>query len=122
MKEGMRHWRKILLVLGLMLPQLAFAVTQNCTGTGLCNPLGYSTLTEFLKRLLQIVAQIGFPLIVLFIVYIGFQYIAAEGNPDKLKKVHSYFFWALVGSLIVLGAEALSLAIQATVNDLSQGV
>jgi hypothetical protein len=124
----MKLFRNILALLAplSLMPQLALAAVttglQSCSGTGLCNPLGYDSLTTFLQRLLQIVAQIGFPVIVLFLVYIGFQYIAAEGNPEKIKKVHSYFFWALVGSLIVLGAEALSLAIQATVNDLSTGL
>jgi hypothetical protein len=94
----------------------------NSTDTGLCNPLGYSDLATFLKQLLQIVAQIGFPVIVLFMVYIGFLYISAEGKPEKITKVHQFFFWALVGALLILGAEALSIAIQATVGQLSQGV
>ena len=86
------------------------------------NPLGYNSLAEFLRRLLDLVVQIGFPVIVLFIVYIGFLYIQSQGKADKLKDVHNYFFWALVGSLIVLGAQALSLAIQATVEQLKAGV
>jgi TRAP-type C4-dicarboxylate transport system permease small subunit len=93
------------------IPSAAFAVT-------LMNPLGYTSLTEFLRRLLQLVAQIGFPVIVLFIIYIGFQFVSAQGNADKLKKVRENFFWAIVGALIVLGAEALSLAIEATVQQL----
>ena len=116
----MKHLRKIFLFGVLLVPQLTLAAT--CTGNGLCNPLGYDSLTTFLQKLLQLVAQIGFPVIVLFVVIIGFRYIAAEGNPEKLKKLHSYFFWTIVGALIVLGAEALSLAIQATVNQLSTGV
>jgi type IV secretory pathway VirB2 component (pilin) len=98
----------------LFLPLSAFAVQ-------LMNPLGYSSITEFLKRLLQLVAEIGFPIIVLFIVYIGFQYVFAQGNPDKLKKVHQNFLWAVVGALIILGAQALSLAIEATVTQLQGG-
>ena len=102
---------------GSLYPLAVFA--QSVT---LQNPLGYNSLAEFLRRLLDLVAQIGFPVIVLFIVYIGFLYIQAQGKADKLKDVHNYFFWALVGSLIVLGAQALSLAIQATVEQLKAGV
>lgn len=103
-----------------LFPLVAFAAGQNCEGgaNGLCNPLGYASLTEFLRRLLQLVAEIGFPVIVLFIVFIGFRFITSSGKPDELKKVRELFFWAIVGALIVLGAEALSLAIQATVNQL----
>ena len=103
-------------------PSVALAATCDNSGNGLQNPLGYCSLTQFLSALLQIVAEIGFPAIVLFMVYIGFLYISAEGNPEKIKKVHGYFLWALVGALLILGAQALSIAIQATVNQLSQGL
>jgi len=105
-----------------LLPSLAFA-DDVCHGanTSLCNPLGYTSLTQFLQKLLQIVAEIGFPVIVLFLVYIGFLFIAAEGNPKKLASARSYLFWAVIGGLIVLGAQALSLAIQGTVDQLKAG-
>ena len=109
-------------LIALALTALPLFALAACSGSGLCNPLGYDDLTTFLRKLLEIVAQIGFPIIVLYIVYIGFLFISAEGNPEKLAKVRSYFFWAIVGALIVLGAEALSLAIQATVDNLSQGI
>jgi TRAP-type C4-dicarboxylate transport system permease small subunit len=102
-----------LLALAVFAPLYAFAADAT-----LENPLAFDTLTEFLRRILQLVALIGFPLIVLFIVYIGFKFIAAEGKPEKIAEAQKLLFWALVGALIVLGAEALSLAIQGTVEQL----
>lgn len=118
----MKIFKKISLVLITAFPLIALADAPCSTGSGLCNPLGYTSLTTFLQSLLKLVAQIGFPVIVLYIVYIGFLFIAAEGKPDKLKEVRSNFFWAIIGALIVLGAYTLSLAIQATVGDLTKGV
>ncbi len=93
------------------LPLTAFAVI-------LTNPLQTSDLYQFLSMLLRLVAQIAFPIIVLFFVYIGFLFVTGASNPDQIKKARSYFLWAVVGALLVLGAYALSLAIQATVNQL----
>jgi hypothetical protein len=84
----------------------------------LYNPIGTNDLSAFLAKILHLVVQIVFPIIVLFIVYIGFLFVSSQGNPEKLKEAKEYFFWALVGALIVLGAEALSLAIKATVDQL----
>lgn len=101
------------LILGatpLMTPFFAFAA--------LTNPIRTTNIYQFLQTLLQLVAQIAFPIIVLFLVYIGFMFISAQGNPDKLKKAREYFFWAIVGALIVLGSYALSMAIKATVDQL----
>lgn len=88
------------------------------------NPLAFGTLEEFLYALLKIVIQIGFPILVLFIVYIGFLFVqhSAAGNGEGLKKDREYLFWAIVGGLILLGAQALALAIEATVGDLTRGL
>ncbi len=114
--------RIIPLALPFFIPLAVFAAGCDSGSTGgLCNPLGYNSLWEFLQRILKLVIQIGFPVIVLFIVFIGFKFITAEGNPEKLKEVRSLFFWAIIGALIVLGAQALALAIQATVAQIQQG-
>ena len=105
--------------LAFILPFLlvpGFVLAAGCTG--LCNPIGTTDLYQFLQNLLKLVAQIAFPVIVLFMVYIGFLFVTAQGKPEALKKAREYFFWAIVGALLVLGAYALSLAIQATVNQL----
>jgi hypothetical protein len=95
----------------LALPSVALAAQ-------LFNPIGSTDLSAFLANLLKLVAQIAFPIIVLFMVYVGFLFVSSQGNPEKLKEAKSYFFWAIVGAILVLGAEALSLAIRATVNAL----
>jgi hypothetical protein len=84
----------------------------------LYNPIGTKDLSSFLAKLLKLVAQIAFPIVVLFFVYVGFLFVSSQGNPEKIKEARNYFFWAVVGALLVLGAEALSLAIKATVNQL----
>jgi len=86
------------------------------------NPLGFNSITEFLQRILEFVVLIAFPFLVLFLVFIGFKFVAASGNPEELKKVRQMFFWAIVGALLILGAQALSLAIGETVEDLQQGI
>jgi len=93
----------------------------------LLNPLekaGINSIYGFLDALLGLIITIGFPVIVLFIVYIGFRFVqhSAEGNAEELKKDRNYLSYALLGALILLGAQALSLAIQATVGDLTTGI
>jgi hypothetical protein len=86
----------------------------------LTNPLAYNTLYEFLIAILNLVAFIAFPVLVLFLVYVGFLFVQAQGDPAKLKTARSNLMWALVGALLVLGGKALALGIQATVDQLSR--
>lgn len=88
------------------------------------NPIRFGTIYEFLNGLLELIIAIGFPIVVLFIVFIGFRFVqlSAQGNAEELAKVRGLFMWAIVGALILLGAQALSFAIEATVMDLSSGL
>ena len=52
------------------------------------------------------------------IVYVGFLFVAARGNEEKIRSARDALMWTVIGGLILLGAEAISLVIQATVKTL----
>jgi len=91
-------------------------------GSPLQNPLKYRTIPEFLAAVLKVIAEIALPILVLFLVYVGFLFVTARGNPEELNRAKRYFLWAIVGSLIILGASMLSIAIQNTVKDIQGSV
>ena len=102
-------------IFAYLIPFLFPAVTL---AAPLMNPLGFDTLYEFLIAILEVVIAIAFPALVLFFVWIGFRFVTAEGDPEKLKKIRELFLWALVGALLVLGARVLAEAIRLTVKEL----
>lgn len=95
-----------------------------CPPGTLCNPLQAGSLYEFLQSILQAVIFIGFPIIVLYIVWIGFRFVqtSASGNSEELKKVKNNLWFAIIGALLLLGAQALTFAIQGTVEGLQRGL
>lgn len=82
------------------------------------NPLQFDSLEELLRAILSALILIAFPILVLFMVYSGFLFISAQGNAEKLSKARTVFIWTLIGALIVLGAQALSIAINETVQQI----
>lgn len=90
----------------------------------LINPLGTQggSLIGFLGYILDFAIRIGTILIIITMVYIGFQYVwVARNNPNKISDVHQMLLWTIVGALILLGAKALSIGICQTVSALSNG-
>ena len=90
--------------------------------TTLVNPLGTggSSLENFLYSVLDFMVRIGTILIILSMVYVGFQYVwVARNNPSKISDVHQMLLWTIVGGLILLGAKALAMGIGATISALS---
>ncbi len=86
------------------------------------NPLAYNTLYDFLQGILRVVIMIGFPIIVLFIVYIGFRFVQLSATGGELKEVKKNLWYAIIGAMVLLGAQALSFAIQNTVEGLTRGI
>lgn len=88
------------------------------SGQTLVNPLKVGTLPELLKLVLEAVVYIGSIILTLAIIWVGFKFVAAQGNPEKIKDARNALVWTLIGGLILLGAQAISLAIQSTVGSL----
>lgn len=80
------------------------------------NPLQIGSVQEFVTVLLRLAKAIGWSLLVLMVVYAGFTYITAMGNGEKISKAHKMLWWTLIGGAILLGAEAIALLIENTVE------
>lgn len=112
----------------VLVASLFFAFTANvyaATGPGLsacdsgrfCNPLGsISSFSDFVSAILGIVVSIGVPVAVLAIIFSGFLFVTAQGNEEKLKTAKSAFLWSVIGTAILLGAWAISQAIDTTIQ------
>ncbi|MBI3572309.1 hypothetical protein HY091_02135 [Candidatus Kaiserbacteria bacterium] len=91
-------------------------------GVTLLNPLGSgASLPSLLTSILQLVVEIGSIVVILMLVYVGFKFVAARGEPGKITEARQMLLWTIVGALILLGAEAIAQGIQATVGALSTG-
>lgn len=103
--------------------------TQNGAGAGnstqtninakINNPLGkISSIPQFMEALLNIVIKIGVPLVALAIIYTGFLFVTAQGNPEKLKTAKKALTYTLIGAGLLLGAWVLAQAIVGTVDQI----
>lgn len=92
---------------------------QNIT---LINPLNAGiSLESFLVNILQFIVRIGAIVIILMVVFVGYKFVAAQGNSTKIEEARTMLLWTIVGALILLGAEAIAKGICATVQALSNG-
>lgn len=96
--------------------------TTNTSNITLVNPLGSGVgLMELLNKILDFVIKIGTIVVIFMIVYVGYLFVAAQGEPGKITEARKALLWTVVGALILLGAKAIAIGIQATVQALSVG-
>jgi hypothetical protein len=92
---------------------------QNQTNaTTLANPLNVGSFCGLLKAIFAIAIQIGIPIAVVFVVYAGFKFVLARGNPEGLKKAKANLMFTLVGIALFFGAWFLAQIITNTLVEL----
>ncbi len=85
------------------------------------NPLknGVNNFIDLVKLVLDtIIMPIASILVVVFIIYSGFKFVTAQGNPGKIAEAQQRLLWALIGAGVLLGAWGISQVIQNTVTGL----
>jgi hypothetical protein len=83
------------------------------------NPLGgIDSFAELVNAIANIVFKIGVPVAVIFIIYSGFLFVSAKGNAEQLKSAKSTFFWAVIGTAVLLGAKIIATVIETTIKGL----
>ncbi len=85
---------------------------------GLVNPLQVGSFPEFLRAILGGIVEIGTIVLIMMLVYVGFLFVVARGNSEKLQSAKSALVWTVIGGLILLGATAIQLVIEGTVESI----
>lgn len=86
-----------------------------------CDANSSVTIPQFVADILKFVVQIGTVVVILMLVYIGFLFVTAQGEPGKISEARQALLYTIIGALILLGAQVIASGIQATVNALSTG-
>lgn len=91
--------------------------SQSSTFT-LQNPLNskITSLGALVQNFVVIFSYIAILFAVLVLIYIGFRYVLAQGNPAEMSKLSTWLGWTVVGIAIIIGAR---LIIQVVINTLS---
>ncbi len=84
----------------------------------ICNPIHEDTITGFLKTVLEAVLKLGIPVVALAVIYSGFLFVKARGNPEEITKAKDALLYTLIGAAILLGSWAIAELISSTVRSL----
>lgn len=88
-------------------------------GVRLNNPLKVNTIQDAVKFFLNTLMKIALPFIVIFFIWSGLKFILARGNPAEVTKAKNMFLYTIIGTLLILGAWAITNAIIGTVNTIT---
>jgi hypothetical protein len=101
----------------ILLP-LSISYAFGCNPAAINNPLGCNntSVQAILGKIMNIVAAVGGVVVVFFIIYSGFKFVMAKGNPSEIEKAKETFFATVIGGAILLGAEIIANVVLGTIN------
>jgi len=121
MKKILFAFVGMMIVAGLVLPVFVPVVgaqePQNTTG--IKNPLKVDSIQAFIGEVLRFFIDILIVAGVMYIIWTGFMFVKAQGNPKELEVAKKAFLNALIGMAIILGAWALTKVITNTINKIT---
>ncbi len=94
----------------------------NSSGGSIFNPLdggGITDIVGFFEAILEILMIFAVPIIVFFIIYAGFLYVTARGDTGKISQAHNALLYAIIGGLLVLGANVILAIVANTVCEVT---
>ena len=92
------------------------SVPSNSNSGVLTNPLKANNLQDFVGQILDFLITIGSLVIVFMVVFVGFKFVMAQGEPGAIQEARMMLMWTLIGAAVLLGAKAISLGLQSTVQ------
>ncbi len=135
--------KKILLITAILITSIGFfnigiegvgAATNGANAAGqskeskpiLTPPLGNGTaggsdLKTIFLNVLDIAQTIMIMVTTLYLIYAGFMFVIAKGDPGKLKTARDALLWGLVGAALILCAEVIAFGIGDTVKEVFKG-
>lgn len=82
------------------------------------NPIKADSIAGLLADVLKFFVRVATVVCVIGIVWSGFLFVKAQGNDEQLAKAKRAFFFSLVGTLLMLGAEVIAQAIRKTIDEI----
>ena len=54
--------------------------------------------------------------------YVGFKFVAARGNTQELASARQAFFYTVIGTLLILGAQLIAEILSGTLKEITRDV
>lgn len=80
------------------------------------NPLAIDDIQDLFEAVLTAFIILCIPFVVFFVIFAGFQYVTAQGSPEKIKSASRSLTYAIIGGVIIAGAIAIATIVGSTVR------
>lgn len=81
---------------------LCFFVADIVLAVEIENPLQANSFEELIGKIIDFLVKVGIIIAPIFIIFAGFLFLTAGGDPNKLNTAKNLILWTLIGIAILL--------------------
>ncbi len=97
-------------------PDLSFTETLH-------NPINQDVdILSFLQKLFSNIVKVLIPFLVIIVIWSGFKFVEAQGNPEKIADAQKNFLYVIIGALILLASWTIATVLKGTVDQFSADI
>lgn len=78
------------------------------------NPLKVNSIEAVILLAVDIAIYIGTAFAILAIIFVGFKFVMAQGNADKITEAKSWFFYIIIGLAILISSKVIVVIVENT--------
>ena len=116
------NYKKTLALITPILLATPILIFAGSSGATIQNPLGAknSDVKSVLDLIMNIVELVGGIVVAFFIIFSGFKFVMAKGNPGEIEKAKDMFYATVIGGAILLGAGIIAEIVVTTVKTIQK--
>ena len=80
------------------------------------NPLKAKDINELIVILVDVAVKLGMIVAFLGLIWVGFKFVIAQGDPTKIGQARTHFFYLIIGIAILIGAKVIIEIIKGTLE------
>ena len=94
-------------LIGILSLVLCFLIADMVLAIEIKNPLGVNSFEDLIGKIIDFLVKIGVIIAPIFIIFAGFLFLTAGGDPNKISTAKNLILWTLVGLAILLVGKGL---------------
>lgn len=93
---------------------LAFIVSTSVDAATLQNPLKVNSIQDVIFLAVDLSIYVGTSFAVLALIYVGFKFVAAQGNEKELIAAKQWLFYIVIGLAILISSKVIVVIVKNT--------
>jgi hypothetical protein len=97
-------------LIGILGLAFCFLIADMVLAVEIENPLGVDSFEDLIGKIIEFIRNVGIIIAPVFLIFAGFLFMTAGGDPNKINTAKNLILWTLIGvGILLIGSGLISI-------------